>query len=99
MRLMIAIAVLSQLLVACGPKTGISSSEAEQQSKEWGQDAYEQAMIKAGREDELKAEKEKWAASQAQSGRDQQASQDQGQSQSPTAASESKPKAPGSLGG
>lgn len=99
MKSVVAVALLSLFLVGCGPKTGISSSEAEAQSKEWGQDAYERAMIKAGREDELKAEKEKWAASQAQSGRDQQLSQDQGQGQAPTAAPESKPKAPGSLGG
>jgi hypothetical protein len=54
-------------------KTGLSDSEQQAQSEEWGQDAYEKAMIEAGREDELKAEKEKWAQSQG--------GQDQGQGQ------------------
>jgi hypothetical protein len=58
------LALLLTIVAGCGPKTGISSSEAESQSKEWGQEAYEEAMIKAGKEDELKAEKEKWAESQ-----------------------------------
>lgn len=55
-------------LVGCGPKTGLSSDEQEAQREAWGQEAYEEAMIKAGKGDELKAEKEKWAESQGQSG-------------------------------
>ncbi len=68
MKFLIVFVALSLFLAGCGPKTGISSSEAEAQSKEWGQDAYEEAMIKAGKGDELKAEKEKWAESQGKSG-------------------------------
>jgi hypothetical protein len=69
----LSLLAVALLLAGCA-KTGISSAEQQEQSKNWGQDAYEKAMIEAGREDELKAEKEKWAQSQ-QGG-------DQGQEQS-----------------
>ncbi|MEX2242551.1 MAG: hypothetical protein WD716_01765 [Fimbriimonadaceae bacterium] len=54
-------------------KTGIGESEQRAQRDQFGQDAYEEAMIKAGREKELQEEKEKWAQSQG--------NQDQGQGQ------------------
>lgn len=79
MKRLVVFVALSACLVGCGPKTGISSNESREQSKEWGQDAYEDAMIKAGREEELKAEKAKWAESQQQG-------QDQGSAASSTSA-------------
>ena len=79
MKGLIVLVALTACLVGCGPKTGISSSEQQDQSKAWSQEAYEEAMIKAGREDELKAEKEKWAQSQGQG-----QGQEQGQEQETT---------------
>lgn len=60
----LAFAVLACCALAGCVKTGLSDDEQSAQSEEWGQKSYEEAMIKAGREDELKAEKEKWAQSQ-----------------------------------
>ncbi len=64
MKFGVVLLAVSMCLLGCGPKTGLSSDESEEQSKQWGQEAYEEAMIKAGKGDELKAEKDKWAESQ-----------------------------------
>jgi hypothetical protein len=66
MRRIALLVLAAAALLGCGPKTGLSSSDAEEQAKQWNQDAYEKAMIDAGREEELKEEKEKWARSQQQ---------------------------------
>ena len=59
---LILIALCLAALVGC-QKTGLSGDESRAQSEAWNQDAYEKAMIESGKEDELNAEKEKWAAS------------------------------------
>lgn len=69
----LTLAVIACLAVVGCVKTGIGESEQRAQRDQFGQDAYEEAMIKAGREKELQEEKEKWAQSQG--------NQDQGQGQ------------------
>ena len=61
----VILALLALAIAGC-VKTGLGSDEQKAQRDAFGQDAYEKAMIKAGRGDELKAEKEKWAKSQGE---------------------------------
>jgi hypothetical protein len=60
------IAFAACFLAGCGDSSGVSQSDAEKNKAAFSQDAYEQAMMKSGRADELEAEKQRAAERRAQ---------------------------------
>jgi hypothetical protein len=71
-RLALLLPLVAALVVGCGAKTEVSHSDAEKNREAFSQEAYEEAMRKAGREDELAQEK---ANAAARSGEQQQSDQ------------------------
>lgn len=55
-----ALALLAMALIGCA-KTGVSADESRHVNEQFSQGAYEEAMIKAGKGEELAKEKENWA--------------------------------------
>ena len=49
-------------VVGCNPSTEVSAADAEKNKQAFSQESYEKAMIKAGKGDELAAEKARNAA-------------------------------------
>jgi hypothetical protein len=61
-KLIVLCGLIAQVCIGCMPDAEVTQSDVEKNQKEFSQEAYEQAMIKAGKGKELEEEKKRNAA-------------------------------------